>query len=155
MGDRWNWGLVQLVPGLSLQKPWLGWSSFHVGFVVDKVALGQFFLRVFLPVSIIPPMRHCHTSFIYHPRCIIFFAIYSVVKYLPPPQPAHSLSGMWVESWPSKIPGIGAAFLSSKYGTSEGWFAEPEFSLVWLNPRLWILGYSETLLWQYNVKLTS
>jgi hypothetical protein len=33
-------------------------ESVHVGFVVDKVALGQVFLRVprFSPVSITPPM---------------------------------------------------------------------------------------------------
>jgi hypothetical protein len=35
-----------------------------VGFVVDKVALGQVFLRVlqFSPVSIIPPLLHIHLS---------------------------------------------------------------------------------------------
>jgi branched-subunit amino acid transport protein len=36
----------------------------HVGFVVDKVALGQVFLRVlpFSPASIIPPLFHSHLS---------------------------------------------------------------------------------------------
>jgi hypothetical protein len=35
-----------------------------VGFVVDKVALGQVFLRVlrFSPVTIIPPLLHIHLS---------------------------------------------------------------------------------------------
>jgi hypothetical protein len=34
--------------------------SVHVGFVVDKVALGQVFLRVlrFSPVNFIPPVLH-------------------------------------------------------------------------------------------------
>jgi len=50
-------------PGLSPWRPWLHPSIFHVGFVVDKVALGQIFLRVFLPssASIIPAMPHTHT----------------------------------------------------------------------------------------------
>jgi branched-subunit amino acid transport protein len=35
-----------------------------VGFVVDKVALGQVFLQVlrFAPASIIPPLLHIHLS---------------------------------------------------------------------------------------------
>jgi hypothetical protein len=35
-------------------------GSVHVGFVVDKVALGQVFLRVlrFSPVNFIPPVLH-------------------------------------------------------------------------------------------------
>jgi hypothetical protein len=35
-------------------------GSVHVGFVVDKVALGQVFPRVlqFYPVSFIPPLLH-------------------------------------------------------------------------------------------------
>jgi hypothetical protein len=38
--------------------------SVHVGFVVDKVALGQVFLWVlrFFPVNIIPPWLHTHIS---------------------------------------------------------------------------------------------
>jgi hypothetical protein len=46
-----------LVVGLSLRSPGFSLGSIHVGFVVDKVALGQVFLRVFRfsPVSIIPP----------------------------------------------------------------------------------------------------
>jgi hypothetical protein len=40
-----------------------------VGFVVDKVALGQIFLQ-FIPVSFIPLMFHIHAS-IYDQPCII------------------------------------------------------------------------------------
>ena len=49
----------------------------NIGFVVNKVQLGQVFLPVlqFSPVSIIPPMLHTHSS-IYHPRCIMFFSQY-------------------------------------------------------------------------------
>jgi hypothetical protein len=49
----------------------------YVGFVVDKVALGQVFLQVlrFSSVIIIPPMLHTH-SFIYHQRCIMFLSQY-------------------------------------------------------------------------------
>jgi small ligand-binding sensory domain FIST len=38
--------LRQLVAGLSPRNPMLAPGSIHVGFVVDKVALGQVFLRV-------------------------------------------------------------------------------------------------------------
>jgi hypothetical protein len=43
--------------GLSLRR-----HGIHVRFVVDKVALGQVFLRIlqFSPVSIIPPMLHTY-----------------------------------------------------------------------------------------------
>jgi hypothetical protein len=49
--------LRSLVAGLSPRRPGFAPGSFHVGFVVDKVALGQVFLRVlwFSPVNIIPP----------------------------------------------------------------------------------------------------
>jgi len=49
----------------------------HVRFVVDKMKLGKVPLPVlqFSPVSIIPPLLHTH-SFIYHPRCIMFFSQY-------------------------------------------------------------------------------
>jgi hypothetical protein len=52
--------LKRLVAGLSPRTPGL----IHMGFVVDKVALGQVFLRVlrFSPVSIIPPLLHIHLS---------------------------------------------------------------------------------------------
>jgi hypothetical protein len=44
-------------PGLSPRRPGFAPGSVHVGFVVDKVALGQVLLRVlrFSPVNIIPP----------------------------------------------------------------------------------------------------
>jgi hypothetical protein len=46
--------LRSLVAGLSPQRPGFAPWSIHVGFVVDKVALGQVFLRVlrFSPVNI-------------------------------------------------------------------------------------------------------
>jgi hypothetical protein len=48
--------LRRLVAGLSPRRP----ASVHVGFVVDKVALGQVFLRVLriFPVNFIPPVLH-------------------------------------------------------------------------------------------------
>jgi hypothetical protein len=48
---------VGLVVGFSPQKPGFAPGSIHAGFVVDKVALGQVFLRVlrFSPVNIIHP----------------------------------------------------------------------------------------------------
>jgi hypothetical protein len=52
--------LKRLVDGLSSWRP----GSIHLGFVVDKVALGQGFLRVlqFSPANIIPPLLHMHLS---------------------------------------------------------------------------------------------
>jgi hypothetical protein len=52
--------LRQLVAGLSPRRPGLDPGSVHVGFVVDKVTLGQVFLRVlrFSPVSFILPVLH-------------------------------------------------------------------------------------------------
>jgi hypothetical protein len=49
--------LRSLVAGLAPRRPRFAPGSIHVGFVVDKVALGQVFLRVlrFSPVGIIPP----------------------------------------------------------------------------------------------------
>jgi hypothetical protein len=51
---RW---LRCLVAGLSPRSSGFVPGSIHVGFVVDKVAQGQFFLQVlwFSPVNIIPP----------------------------------------------------------------------------------------------------
>jgi hypothetical protein len=47
---RW---LRRLVAGLSLRRPGFDPGSVHVGFVVDKVVLGQVFLRVVgFPLSI-------------------------------------------------------------------------------------------------------
>jgi hypothetical protein len=53
--------LRRSVAGLSPWRP----TSVHMGFVVDKVALEQLFLRVlpFFPANIIPPW---HSIFIYH-----------------------------------------------------------------------------------------
>jgi hypothetical protein len=38
--------LRSLVAGLSPRRPWFTPGSIHVGFVVDKAALGQVFVRV-------------------------------------------------------------------------------------------------------------
>jgi hypothetical protein len=50
--------LRRLVAGLPPRRPGFDPGPDHVGFVVDKVALGQVFLRVlrFSPVSFIPPV---------------------------------------------------------------------------------------------------
>jgi hypothetical protein len=52
--------LRQLVAGLSPRRPGFDPGSFNVGFVVDRLALGQVFPRVlrFSPVSFIPPVLH-------------------------------------------------------------------------------------------------
>jgi hypothetical protein len=49
--------LAQAVTGLSPRRPGFAPGLIHVGFMVDKVALGQVFLRFlrFSPVNIIPP----------------------------------------------------------------------------------------------------
>jgi hypothetical protein len=49
--------LRRLVTGLSPRRPGFAPGSVHVGFVVDKIALRQVFLRVLrvFPVNIIPP----------------------------------------------------------------------------------------------------
>ena len=51
--------LRRLVAGLSPQRPGFDPGSVHVGFMVDKVALGHVFLRVlrFSPVNFIPPVN--------------------------------------------------------------------------------------------------
>jgi hypothetical protein len=48
----------QLIAGLSPRRSGFDSGSVYVGFVVDKVALGQVFLRVlrFSPVNFIPPV---------------------------------------------------------------------------------------------------
>jgi hypothetical protein len=48
--------LRRLVVGLTLRRPVFAPRSIHVGFVVNKVALGHVFVRVlrFYPVNIIP-----------------------------------------------------------------------------------------------------
>jgi hypothetical protein len=52
--------LRQLVAGLLPRRPRFDPRSVHVGFVMDKVALGHVFPRVlrFSPVSFIPPVLH-------------------------------------------------------------------------------------------------
>jgi hypothetical protein len=52
--------LRRLVAGLSPQRPEVDPGSVHVGFLVNKVALGQVFPRVlwFSPVNFIPPVLH-------------------------------------------------------------------------------------------------
>jgi hypothetical protein len=52
--------LRRLVAGLSPRRPGFDPGSVHVGFVVDKVALGHVFLGVlrFSPVSFVPPLLH-------------------------------------------------------------------------------------------------
>ena len=54
----------------------------HMGFMVDKVALGQVFLRVlwFFPVCTIPPMLHIHILFICCWWCIVL-AIDNITKH--------------------------------------------------------------------------
>jgi hypothetical protein len=56
---------MQLVSRLSLWRPRFTLESVNVGFVVDKVALGQAFLQViqFFSVNIIPPWL---STLIYH-----------------------------------------------------------------------------------------
>jgi hypothetical protein len=52
--------LRQLAAGLPPRRPGFDPGSVRVGFVVDKVALGQVFLRAlrFSPVNFIPPVLH-------------------------------------------------------------------------------------------------
>jgi hypothetical protein len=52
--------LRRLAAGLPPRRPGFDPGLVHVRFVVDKVALGQVFLRVlrFSPVNFIPPMLH-------------------------------------------------------------------------------------------------
>jgi hypothetical protein len=52
--------LRRLVAGLSPRRPGFNPGSVNVGFVVDKVALGQVFPRVlrFSPANFIPPVFH-------------------------------------------------------------------------------------------------
>ena len=59
MGLAVPW-LRPLVAGLSPRTPGFDPGSVHLGFVVDKVAVGQVFLRIlrFSPVNFIPPVLH-------------------------------------------------------------------------------------------------
>jgi hypothetical protein len=55
--------LRRLVAGLSLRRPGFAPWSIHVGFVVDKVALGRFSPSTSVsPANIIPPLLHIHLS---------------------------------------------------------------------------------------------
>jgi hypothetical protein len=65
-------GEGELAIGLSLWMAGFSPRRDHLGFVVEKVALGWAFLKLLVlsPVSIIPPVLHTH-SFIYHQCCII------------------------------------------------------------------------------------
>jgi hypothetical protein len=52
---------MRLVTGIPSRRPWIEPRSGHVGFVVDKVALGQVFFRVLrfpLPILIPPTAPH-------------------------------------------------------------------------------------------------
>ena len=73
-GEHVAW-LGWVVANLSLQRRGFNPRPVHVGFVVDRVAVGQFSLGLLLfsPVSIIPPLLHTH-SFTYHPRYIMFLS---------------------------------------------------------------------------------
>lgn len=52
----------RLVMGLSPRRPWFDPRSVHVGFVVDKVALAQVYLRSLRlhTLRIIPSVLHTH-----------------------------------------------------------------------------------------------
>jgi hypothetical protein len=51
------------VAGLSPRRPGFEPGSIHVGFVVDKVALGRFSPSTSVsPANIIPPLLHIHLS---------------------------------------------------------------------------------------------
>jgi hypothetical protein len=56
--------LRRLAAGLPLRRPGFDPGSAHVGFVVDKVALGQVFPRVLRssPVNFIPPVLHYYEN---------------------------------------------------------------------------------------------
>ena len=71
--------LRQSFSGLSPWRPGFNPKSFHVRLVVDKVALGQFFSRVFRfsPDSTISPMFHIHS--IVCSRHHIILAVYGVI----------------------------------------------------------------------------
>jgi len=67
--------LRQSVAGFSQRGPEFNPTAVHVGYVLDKVAVGRVFLPGFQisPVNIISPMFHIHSS-IYHQHCIKFFS---------------------------------------------------------------------------------
>jgi hypothetical protein len=64
--DLISYAMAEVVSQQSLTtEAWVHFRSDHVGFVVDKVALGQVFVRVLwcFPVSIIPPLLCIHSLF--------------------------------------------------------------------------------------------
>jgi hypothetical protein len=74
-----------VVTSLSLRKPGFEPKSVHIGFVVEKVALGQVFLRILRFSPVIPPWL---TKLLYHP------GIYNPPPGVPsshtvPPPPPH------------------------------------------------------------------
>ena len=56
---------MTIIASLSPRRPGFDSSPIHVRFVIDRVALGQVFLRIlqFLPVSIISLILHIHSEF--------------------------------------------------------------------------------------------
>jgi len=67
--------------GLSPQRPGFNPGPVYVGFVVNKVAMVQVFLRAlsFSPVSIIPPLLRTYVSYTYHRHDVILAPV-SIVK---------------------------------------------------------------------------
>ena len=57
-----------VVSGLSPRKPWFNTRPVHMGFVVDKMAVGYIFLQILWSslVGIIPPMPRTHLSLTLH-----------------------------------------------------------------------------------------
>jgi len=75
-GEHVAW-LGWVVANLSLQRHRFDPRPVHVGYIVGRVAVGQFSLCLlqFSPVRIIPPMLQTH-SFTYHPHYIMFLSQY-------------------------------------------------------------------------------
>jgi hypothetical protein len=70
--------MVQATTGLTLFKPGFNPRPVNVGFVVVKVAQGQFSEHFGFAISIIPLVFHAH-SFIYHQHYITS-VIDSIIK---------------------------------------------------------------------------
>jgi hypothetical protein len=106
--------LRRLVAGLSLSRPGSDPGSVHVGFVVEKVALGQVFPRVlrFSPVSFIPPVFHYLKQ---RKKLIIFLNIFiTVLRNNPQGCVASVASAAWLFTTRKKgLPEDGA--LARKY----------------------------------------
>ena len=70
----------QVVSGFQQQSLMSEPRAVHARFLMEKVALAQFFSdHCDFPISIIPPMLHTHTLFSYYPYYIIL-ATASTVK---------------------------------------------------------------------------